>query len=123
MKLPECYKKLNHPIILENILDIDSICNVYVKYFEKDIEDTKDDPLKYLYRIDGIVHDSENLDDLKVVFNPITFNSKPIGFVQDFNEFFSLVDKKKYPNAKQKFKFESIPYSEIFKSFSFSIKI
>ena len=115
MILPERYKNIEHPIILENISDINNIQNIYVKYFAKDITNTEDEPLKYLYRIDSIVHDSKNIEILKVVYEPVVFMEKPIRLVQDFDEFFSLVNISKYPNAKQKFSFETISTSELCK--------
>lgn len=115
MILPERYKDIDHPIILENIKDIDCIRNIFVKHFKKDIENTKGDPLKYLYKIVCIACNSENLEELKVVYEPIVFMTKPLIFIQDFDKFFSLVDKKKYPDAKQKFKFESISSIEFYK--------
>lgn len=115
MKLPERYRKFSHPIILENISDIDNIQNIYVKYFAKDITNTEDEPLKYLYRINNIVHDSKNIEILKVEYEPIVFMEKPIKLIQDFDEFFSLVNITKYPNTKQKFSFEIISTSELCK--------
>ena len=56
----------------------------------------------HIYRIVGIAKDSETLDE-KVIYENMDTNEL---WIRDKVEFLSLVDKAKYPNVEQKYRFE-----------------
>ena len=56
----------------------------------------------HVYEVIAIAKDSENLKD-KVIYKNIDTNEL---WVRDKEEFLSFVDKKKYPNVEQKYRFE-----------------
>lgn len=58
-----------------------------------------------LYKIVTIAKDSETLDE--VVVYQGQYDNKPC-WVRKKDEFFSLVDKEKYPNVTQKYRCEKI---------------
>ena len=58
----------------------------------------------HIYKVIAIAKDSEDLS-LKVVYQNVA--TKDI-WVRDYNEFISLVDKTKYPDVLQKYRFEEI---------------
>jgi hypothetical protein len=57
------------------------------------------------YKVIHIGFDSENIDRKLVIYQSIT--NKKI-WVRDFNSFLDKVDKSKYPNIKQTYRFELI---------------
>ena len=75
------------------------------------------DPLKYLYHIIGIGNDSETPEKRYVIYetmypkNTFTKSEENKIWVREYNDFFSKVDKNKYPNALQEYKFEPISRS------------
>ena len=58
----------------------------------------------HTYRIITIAKDSNDLKE-KVVYQNV--DTKEI-WVRDYSEFISKVDKEKYPNVKQKYRFEKV---------------
>lgn len=58
----------------------------------------------HIYKVIAIAKDSED-ESLKVVYQNI--ETKEI-WLRDYDEFISLVDKKKYPEIKQKYRFEEL---------------
>lgn len=56
------------------------------------------------YIVTNIAYDSENLSK-KVVYENIKTNKV---WVRDYRMFNSLVDKEKYPNIDQKYRFEEV---------------
>ena len=58
-----------------------------------------------VYRIITIAKDSENLSDMVVYQGE--YENKPC-FVRPIDDFFSLVDKTKYPEVKQKERFQKL---------------
>ena len=58
----------------------------------------------HIYKVIAIAKDCED-ESLKVVYQNI--ETKEI-WLRDYDEFISLVDKKKYPEAKQKYRFEEV---------------
>lgn len=58
----------------------------------------------HIYKVIAFAKDSED-ESLKVVYQNIDTNEI---WVRDYDEFVSLVDTKKYPNVKQKYRFEEI---------------
>lgn len=93
------------------------LINKFVKYFEYDINENKD-PLKYLYYIIGIANSSKNPEKQYVIFetvypkNTFTKSEENKIWIREYNEFFSKVDKDKYPNVSQEYRF--VPISRSF---------
>ena len=58
----------------------------------------------HIYKVIAIALDSSDLTK-KVVYENVD-NGK--SWVRDYNEFNSLVDKQKYPNVEQRYRFESV---------------
>ena len=63
----------------------------------------------HIYKVIGIAKDSDNLKE-KVVYQNIETNEL---WLRDEEEFLSLVDKEKYPDIKQKYRFELIEKSKL----------
>ena len=57
-----------------------------------------------LHKVIGIAKDSETLEE-KVVYNHMDTGEL---WIRDKNEFLSLVDRKKYPDVEQKYRFEIV---------------
>ena len=68
-------------------------------------EELKKEPNKYIYEIIGKATDSETGEPLMVY--RAEYGEKTI-FVRPYNDFFSETDIEKYPNAKQKYRFEKL---------------
>ncbi len=58
----------------------------------------------HIYKVIGIAKDSEDLTE-KVVYQNVETNEL---WLRDEKDFLSLVDKEKYPNIKQTYRFELI---------------
>ena len=58
----------------------------------------------HTYKVLAIAKDSEDLS-LKVVYQNIENNET---WIRDYDDFFSVVNHDKYPNVKQKYRFEEI---------------
>lgn len=74
----------------------------FVKHF-KHHDDLKN-PFNYIYEIITIGSYSENHDQKMVVYRSVSDNKI---WVRPYEMFFSEVDKIKYPDIKQKYRFES----------------
>ena len=82
-----------------------------VKHFKRETlteEELKDNPNKYLYEIIGTSRHTETKEELMIYkplyetecVNGVNFAARPL------NMFMSEVDHEKYPNIKQKYRFE-----------------
>lgn len=58
----------------------------------------------HIYKVLAVAKDSEDLS-LKVVYQNVDNDEI---WIRDYNEFLSEVDKTKYPNITQKYRFEEI---------------
>lgn len=80
-----------------------------VKHFKREIVDshvTKQDRLLYMYEVlstSGIDTETEG----RVVVYKALYGAHTI-FVQPYEDFMSEVNRKKYPNVLQKYKFEKV---------------
>ena len=75
-----------------------------VKHFKR--EYFSPDSAEYTYKILGFAIHSENLEHLVIyqgLYPPYKTCARP------YDMFISEVDKEKYPNIKQKYRFEKIP--------------
>ena len=73
-----------------------------VKHFKRDITPHCDNDLLYLYEIIGIVEHTETKE--KLMCYKALYTNKV--YVRPLDMFYSEVDKEKYPNVKQKYRFE-----------------
>ncbi len=73
-----------------------------VSHFKREMTDSPD-PLRYLYKIVGVARHSETMEEL-VVYEAL-YGSKGL-FCRPLDMFLSPVDRDKYPEAKQNFRFE-----------------
>lgn len=80
-----------------------------VKHFKRELVDTNKDPLMYLYEIIGISTHTETKE--KLMTYRALYGDRTI-YVRPLEMFLSEVDKEKYPNIKQKYRFELLNTSE-----------
>ena len=75
-----------------------------VQHFKYEtLSDTEKAQNKYLYRIEGIAEHTETGEPLiiyRALYAPFKLYARP------FNMFYSKIDKFKYPNIKQEYRFE-----------------
>lgn len=75
-----------------------------VKHFKHEL-----DKSKYIYRIIGLAKHTETQETM-VIYQDLKTDHL---FARPYNMFVSEVDKNKYPNIKQKYRFERIKLEEI----------
>ena len=80
--------------------------NIYVRHFKREVADPK--TMDYLYKVDGIVINKETHEPF-VLYRAL-YKTENVEFLQQFirpvDMFFSEVDHDKYPDIKQKYRFE-----------------
>ena len=82
-----------------------------VKHFKRELlteEELKNNPNEYLYEIIGVSRHTETKEEL-MIYKPLyeTDCVEGVDFVsRPLEMFVSKVDRKKYPNIKQKYRFE-----------------
>lgn len=77
-----------------------------VKHFKYEtLSDAEKAQNKYIYRIEDFAINT--LDQSSMVVYRAMYGDFKL-YVRPYNEFVSEVDKKKYPNIKQRFRFEEI---------------
>ena len=74
----------------------------FVKHFKH--HDDLENPFNYIYEIITIGSYSEDHDQKMVVYRSVSDNKV---WVRPYEMFFSKVDKRKYPDVKQEYRFES----------------
>ena len=86
--------------------------NMIVKHFKREMSDVSKNPMIYLYEIIGVGIHTETGEKLVIYKSLYASDDKPIGqiYCRPYDMFFSKVDKEKYPNIKQEYRFE--PYAE-----------
>lgn len=79
-----------------------------VKHFKRETVDTSSQPTAYLYQIICIAHHSETKEPLVVYKALYSTKDIPVGYVcaRPYDMFVSEVDHEKYPDIKQKYRFE-----------------
>ena len=84
-----------------------------VKHFKRELisdETLKDNPNIYLYEIIGTAKHTENGEEL-IVYKPLydAECTKTVDYAaRPMSMFLSEVDREKYPNIKQKYRFEKV---------------
>lgn len=81
-----------------------------VKHFKREVSDIVAQPTAYLYQIIAIATHSETKEKLVVYKSLYSTKDIPVGHVcaRPYDMFVSEVDHEKYPNIKQKYRFEKI---------------
>lgn len=81
-----------------------------VKHFKRGLSDIPVESMKYLYMI--VDTDAEDVDTgkRKVVYRAL-YDDKKV-YIRDYDEFMSETDEEKYPDSKQKFRFEKLSKNE-----------
>lgn len=83
---------------------------IVVRHFKREtlIESGEYDDFKYLYKINSIALSADTGKPV-IIYEPLD-NEKGYHkrWVRDYEEFMSEVDHEKYPNIKQKYRFENI---------------
>ena len=88
-----------------------------VKHFKREViseEDLDNNPNLYLYEIIGTSRHTETGEEM-MVYRPLYYTEcvDGVDFVsRPLDMFMSLVDHEKYPNIKQKYRFEKIKGEE-----------
>lgn len=76
--------------------------NDFVKHFKKDMV-SSDDPMMYVYRI--ICHAKHTETGEELVIYQAMYGEETV-YARPSSMFYSEVDKEKYPDANQKYRFE-----------------
>ena len=84
-------------------------CGDIVKHFKRETLKETDDPMSYLYQIIGVATDATTEEEgyQPMVVYKALYGGKYL-FVRTIQDFFSKVDKDKYPNIKQEYRFEVV---------------
>lgn len=89
--------------------------NDYVVHFKREVSDLSKDKFSYTYKILSFATHSETKEKYVVYQALYTDESKNIHkndiFIRPYDMFMSEVDHKKYPNIKQKYRFEKFENS------------
>lgn len=81
-----------------------------VKHFKRETINKEKYPLLYYYKIIGTGYTTDNAEYVMIyqaLYEPQTI------FVRNFDEFMNLVDTGKYPEVKQKYRFEKVGEEEL----------
>lgn len=79
-----------------------------VKHFKH--KESSDDPLNHIYEILGVSAHSEDHDEKFITYRSLKDHRV---WVRPYDMFMSEVDHEKYPDAKQKYRFESVTEEEL----------
>lgn len=79
-----------------------------VKHFKH--KESVDDPLNYIYEFLGIVTHSEDHDKKFITYRSLKDHRV---WIRPYDMFMSEVDHEKYPDVKQKYRFESVTKEEL----------
>ena len=76
-----------------------------VKHFKREISDTKNNPDIYLYQVIDFAMHTETEESL-VIYKALYDDKKC--YARPETDFYSKVDREKYPQITQKYRFEKI---------------
>lgn len=82
----------------------------FVKHFKRELFDVPAESLQYVYLIFDMDAEDTTTGERKVVYRAL-YGDKKV-YVRDYDEFMSETDTNKYPEAKQKFRFEKLTSAE-----------
>lgn len=89
---------------MSRLFEDDRDIGVVVSHFKRETVDIKERPDAYLYKILAIGADTDTLEE-KVVYKCLEDGRV---WVRPREQFYSEVDKKKYPGVTQKYRFEAL---------------
>ena len=77
-----------------------------VKHFKRDIV-SSEDVFKYVYKIDNFVLDANDPSKIFVIYSTIypDYIGENKSWARELSEFFSKVDKEKYPSSREEYRF------------------
>ena len=121
MNLPICYYDIvDHPMLQEikvvnkNNLgtpimlyyDLSKLIGKEVKHFKRDIVNDED-RFRYIYRIKDFVLDANEPSKMLVIYSTVypEYICENKTWARELSEFFSKVDKEKYPLSKEEYRF------------------
>ena len=97
---------MDNPVIERECFKSGDIIRHFKRYFCTEEEKKQN---KYIYEVIGIAFHSET-NKLMLVYKALYFPFEM--YVRPLDMAMSLTDKEKYPNAKQKFRFELFNFSK-----------
>ena len=116
---PHYYNITDHPMLKEireitkinlnlNIpfYNISKLIGKEVKHFKRDFVNG-DDVFKYVYKIENFVLDANDPMKILVIYSTIYPNyiGENKTWARELSEFFSKVDKEKYPSSREEYRF------------------
>ena len=120
MNLPIYYYDLvDHPILKEikeitkvnlnttiPFYNLSKLIGKEVKHFKRDIVNDED-RLRYIYRIDNFVLDAKEPSKILVIYSTVypEYICENKTWARELSDFFSKVDKEKYPYSKEEYRF------------------
>lgn len=120
MNLPIYYYDLvDHPMIKEikettkvnlnttiPFYNLSKLIGKEVKHIIRDIVNDED-RLRYIYRIDNFVLDAKEPSKILVIYSTVypEYICENKTWARELSDFFSKVDKEKYPNSKEEYRF------------------
>lgn len=120
MNLPIYYYNLiDHPMIKEikettkvnlnttiTFYNLSKLIGKEVKHFKKDIANDED-RLRYIYRIENFVLDAKEPSKILVIYSTVypEYICENKTWARELSDFFSKVDKEKYPYSKEEYRF------------------
>ena len=95
---------LDTPIML--YYDLSKLIGKEVKHFKRDIVNDED-RFRYIYRIKDFVLDTNEPSKILVIYSTVypDYICENKTWARELNDFFSKVDKEKYPYSKEEYRF------------------
>ena len=86
--------------------ELSNLIGTIVKHFKRDIVNDED-RLRYIYRIKDFVLDANEPSKILVIYSTIypEYSCENKTWARELCEFFSKVDKEKYPYSKEEYRF------------------
>lgn len=114
-EIKEVYKnKIGMPIML--YYNLSKLIGKEVKHFKRDIENDED-KFRYIYRIKDFILDANDPSKILVIYSTVypDYICENKTWARELSEFFSKVDKEKYPYSKEEYRFTRLLNMEIVK--------